>query len=57
VHVGQYRNGMNWLKYLWSVRHGYSEDSKYEEPAYELEARVKAELGDAGTDCTCGVGS
>jgi hypothetical protein len=23
LHVGQYRNGMNWLTYLWSTRNGY----------------------------------
>ena len=56
VHVGQYRNGMNWIKYLWSVRGGYSRDSKYEKPAYDLEDQVLGDLNRAGTDCTCGQG-
>jgi RHS repeat-associated protein len=53
VHVGQYRNGMTWYKYLWSTRKGYSEDSKYEKPAYALERQVNGDLTNAGTDCTC----
>lgn len=45
VHVGQYREGMNWLKYLWSTRKGYY-PSKYETPAYDLQRKIKAELTD-----------
>lgn len=54
VHVGQYRNGMTWYKYLWSTRNGYSRNSKYEKPAYDLEDKVTSELNAAGTDCGCG---
>jgi RHS repeat-associated protein len=54
VHVGQYRNGMTWYKYLWSTRKGYSRNSKYEKPAYDLEDKVTKELTAAGTDCGCG---
>jgi uncharacterized protein RhaS with RHS repeats len=54
VHVGQYRNGMTAASYLWSTRKGYSENSKYEKPAYALERQVKSDLTAAGTDCGCG---
>ncbi|MGH9447867.1 MAG: hypothetical protein ACRD3O_19410 [Terriglobia bacterium] len=43
VHVGQYREGMNWLEYLWSTRHGYA-NSKYEIPAYAMQARIEQDL-------------
>lgn len=43
VHVGQYREGMNWLEYLWSTRHGYK-NSKYEIPAYAMQARIEQDL-------------
>lgn len=56
VHVGQYRNGMTWYKYLWSTRKGYSRDSKYEKPAYDLEDQVLTDLNATGADCTCGQG-
>jgi RHS repeat-associated protein len=51
VHVGQFRNGMNWAKYLWSVRKGYSKDSKYEQPAYDRDEEISTDLAKA--DCTC----
>jgi RHS repeat-associated protein len=54
VHVGQYRNGMTWYKYLWSTRQGYARSSKYEKPAYDLQRKVTNELSAAGTDCECG---
>jgi len=40
AHVGQFRRGMNVPRYLWTVRQGYSHDSEYEKPAYDLEKRV-----------------
>ncbi len=43
VHVGQYREGMNWLKYLWSTRKGYFE-SKYEIPAYDKQREILGDL-------------
>jgi len=49
-HVGQYRQGMRWYSYLWSVRRGYCRHSRFEAPAYELEARVLFDLArPAGT--------
>lgn len=54
IHVGQYRNGMTAASYLWSVRWGYSKDSKYEKPAYDMQDKVTADLGAAGVSCTCG---
>lgn len=54
VHVGQYRNGMTAASYLWSTGKGYSRNSKYEKPAYDLEDKVTKELNAAGTDCGCG---
>jgi RHS repeat-associated protein len=56
VHVGQYRNGMTAASYLWSARGGYSENSKYEAPAYKLDRQITKDLTAAGTDCTCGQG-
>jgi RHS repeat-associated protein len=43
VHVGQYRNGMTWAKYLWASRQGYDKNP-YEKPAYDKEAEIKAAL-------------
>ena len=43
VHVGQYRNGMTFAKYLWASRHGYDKNP-YEKPAYDKEAEIKAAL-------------
>jgi hypothetical protein len=43
VHVGQYRNGMNWLTYLWSTRHGYMK-SPYEQAAYATQAQINNDL-------------
>lgn len=43
VHVGQYRNGMTWLHYLWSVRLGYS-GSAYEQAAVATQAKIHADL-------------
>ncbi|MBD8528274.1 RHS repeat-associated core domain-containing protein, partial [Pseudomarimonas arenosa] len=54
VHVGQYREGMTWVSYLWSVKSGYSASSKFEAPAYTLQSKVETDLKQAGTDCTCG---
>jgi RHS repeat-associated protein len=39
VHVGQYRAGMNWLKYLWASRRGY-DNNKYEIPADAKEQEI-----------------
>jgi hypothetical protein len=43
VHVGQYRGGMTWLHYLWSVRAGYAKSS-YERAAVAIQARIFADL-------------
>lgn len=45
VHVGQYRRGMTWLRYLWSVRRGYSR-SPYERDALAMQMRIFAALGE-----------
>lgn len=43
VHVGQYREGMNWLTYLWSARRGYF-NSTYEISAFAMQARILKDL-------------
>jgi Domain of unknown function (DUF4157) len=43
VHVGQYRDGMTWLTYLWSARKGYSK-SPFEQAAFEMQARIFEDL-------------
>ena len=54
VHVGQYRNGMNWLTYLYSTRHGYLK-SPYEQAAYALENTIVNDLTNnpGGGSCGC----
>jgi hypothetical protein len=52
VHVGQYRNGMTWLSYLWSTRHGY-DNSPYEEEAYAEESLIRDGLGLSKGKCGC----
>jgi RHS repeat-associated protein len=54
VHVGQYRNGMNWLTYLWSTRNGYM-NSPYEKAAYALENTIVNDLTNnpGGGSCGC----
>jgi hypothetical protein len=53
VHVGQYRQGMNWLSYLWSTRNGYY-NSKYEQPAFEMQDRITNDLSKkGGVSCPC----
>lgn len=62
VHVGQYREGMTWVSYLWSVRGGYSKQSKYEKPAYDMTDRITDDLSKVppenrskdGKNCGCG---
>ncbi|MBF0523954.1 MAG: DUF4157 domain-containing protein, partial [Deltaproteobacteria bacterium] len=44
VHVGQYRLGMTAFSYLWSSIGGYSEENKYENPAYALEKIIRYDL-------------
>ncbi len=39
MHVSQSLHGMNWLKYLWSCRYGYS-NSPYEIAAYKQGAII-----------------
>ena len=46
VHVGQYRQGMNWLTYLWSARRGYF-NSVYELAAFAVQARILKDLSDS----------
>lgn len=54
VHVGQYRQGMTWVSYLWSTRHGYA-NSKYEKPAYAMQAKIQGDLsGNGFSGCGCG---
>jgi len=49
VHVGQYRDGMTWLSYLWeSLRHGY-DNNKYEIPAYAKQRLIQQDLEKAGS--------
>ena len=43
VHVGQYRGGMTWLHYLWSVRRGYTK-SGYERAAFAMQVRIFDDL-------------
>jgi hypothetical protein len=43
VHVGQYRGGMTWLHYLWSVRKGYAK-SAYERAAFAMQSRIFEDL-------------
>ena len=40
VHVGQYRNGMTWAKYVWALRNGY-DNNPYEKTAYENKTRSR----------------
>lgn len=47
VHVGQYRSGMTWLSYLWSVRLGYSK-SAYECAAFAMQKRIVETLTRSG---------
>ena len=49
VHVGQYREGMTRLKYLWASRRGYA-SNPYEEPAYATERQILETLT---SDCVC----
>jgi hypothetical protein len=51
VHVGQYRNGLTWLKYLLASRHGYGKN-KYEPPADAKEGEIKNGLKDACGGCS-----
>jgi RHS repeat-associated protein len=50
VHVGQYRQGMNWLSYIWASRNGYNKNP-YEVSAYDLQRRIQSEL--KTEDCSC----
>ena len=43
VHVGQYAQGMTWMRYLWACRHGYHHNP-YEIEAYRVGALIKQEL-------------
>jgi RHS repeat-associated protein len=40
VHVGQYRNGLTWAKYLWASRHSYDKNP-YEKPAYDKQDEIE----------------
>lgn len=55
VHVGQYRNGMTALSYIWSTRSGYR-NSPYEQEAYDMQGRIENDLGSYGGNgaCSCG---
>jgi RHS repeat-associated protein len=56
VHVGQYREGMTWVSYFWSVRKGYAENSKYEKLAYDMGSKVRRDLQNMKNPCNCGEG-
>ncbi|MDB6105780.1 MAG: hypothetical protein JWO52_5779, partial [Gammaproteobacteria bacterium] len=43
VHVGQYRDGLTWYKYLWDARQGY-DHSKYEPTAYAKQRQIEQDL-------------
>lgn len=43
VHVGQYRHGLTWLKYLNASRHGYDKNP-YEAPANDMQNKINKEL-------------
>jgi hypothetical protein len=43
VHVGQYRDGMTWLAYLWAARRGYTK-SPYEQAAVAMQSRIFEDL-------------
>lgn len=47
VHVGQYRQGMNWVSYLWSIRRGY-ERSPYEIAARAVQNKIRPQLTQSG---------
>jgi hypothetical protein len=40
VHVGQYRNGLTWAKYVWASRHSYDKNP-YEKPAYDKQGDIQ----------------
>jgi hypothetical protein len=40
VHVGQYRNGLTWAKYVWASRHSYDKNP-YEKPAYDKQDEIQ----------------
>lgn len=40
VHVGQYRNGMTQIGYLWNSRHGY-DNNPYEREAYDKQREIE----------------
>jgi hypothetical protein len=40
VHVGQYRNGLTWARYVWASRHGYDKNP-YEKPAYDKQHEIE----------------
>jgi hypothetical protein len=52
VHVGQYRRGLNWLKYIWASRNGYDKNP-YEKPAYETEDEIMKHLTNTKCDEAC----
>jgi len=51
VHVGQYRQGLTWLKYLNASRHGYDKNP-YEAPANDIQNRIKNELKKGCRECS-----
>ncbi|MDB5048645.1 MAG: hypothetical protein JWO30_1716 [Fibrobacteres bacterium] len=52
VHVGQYKNGMNWISYLWSTKKGYYL-SPFEQKAYETQDMIFKELTIENGGCNC----
>jgi hypothetical protein len=43
VHVGQYRTGMNFMKYLWAARRGEAKN-RYEIPAYAKQGDIDSDM-------------
>ena len=43
VHVGQYRNGLTWMKFLLASKHGYDKNP-YEKPAYAKQNEIKLDM-------------
>jgi hypothetical protein len=56
VHVGQYREGMNWLTYLWSARRGYH-NSAYEFEAFAVQNKIFKDLSGHSRTSDANVGT
>jgi len=52
IHVGQYREGMNLITYIWSSRNGYFK-VKYEVEAYKAQRQIARDLTLSQGGCPC----